>query len=305
MIIMVTGVPGSGKTLYSIGLLRKWLSEGRQVFADIDGLRVHGVMPAPEDWREAPEGSVVIYDEAQKRFGSQGMRGGRSERSDIAALEEHRHTGHDLLLITQHASLIHSHVRRLVGRHHHVFRLFGSPAAKIFTQERAMDTDSLGELRSADCQTWQFPRKDYSAYKSATVHTHKMRLPRFAVMGLGLMALLAAASAFLFSRSTILTNAVAADDVEVTEGSSARRRDPFAPNALPPIIDAQQSPVLIKGCISSETRCVCYGFDRAPIALENTVCRAYAENASLWMVLGGADGAQRRAPSAPTRNTNR
>ncbi len=76
MIYLVTGVPGSGKTLFSIGMIHDWLKEGRQVYADIEGLNIDGVEAAPDDWRDNPEGSVVVYDECQQKFPADGT-GGR------------------------------------------------------------------------------------------------------------------------------------------------------------------------------------------------------------------------------------
>ena len=70
MITLITAVPGSGKTLHAIGLILKALSEGRAVYARIDGLLIDEVKPAPDDWRDTPEGSLVIYDEAQEIFPS-------------------------------------------------------------------------------------------------------------------------------------------------------------------------------------------------------------------------------------------
>lgn len=175
MLILVTGVPGSGKTLYSVGLLRKFLEEGREVFTNIDGLTLPGCFPAPDDWRDAPDGSVVVYDECQQKFGPDGQ--GRSARNDIQEFETHRHRGMDILLITQHPKLLHAHIRRLIGRHHHVFRMYGSETAKVFTRDGQIDVDKPSALRDQDSTMWKYPKADFEVYKSATVHTHKRRLP--------------------------------------------------------------------------------------------------------------------------------
>ncbi len=106
MIYLVTGVPGAGKTLMSILWLEGWLAEGRPCYANISGLSMPGVEKAPEDWRDAPEGSVWVYDEVQQLWPSTG-RAGQADREDIRALETHRHTGHDIVIATQHPTLVH------------------------------------------------------------------------------------------------------------------------------------------------------------------------------------------------------
>ena len=72
MIKLITAVPGSGKTLSAIAMIIEGLVAGRPVFTNINGL-VKDKFPnnsllqdAPDDWRDTPEGSLVIYDEAQQ-----------------------------------------------------------------------------------------------------------------------------------------------------------------------------------------------------------------------------------------------
>ena len=77
MLTLITGVPGSGKSLRAVYELKKALDAGRPCYSDIEGLNMPGVLPAPDDWRTTPEGSFIVYDEAQKRpqFASTGRPG--------------------------------------------------------------------------------------------------------------------------------------------------------------------------------------------------------------------------------------
>ncbi|WP_100097333.1 zonular occludens toxin domain-containing protein [Xanthomonas campestris] len=68
MIYLVTGMPGNGKTLYAVEFIKKAVEKGRKVYTDIKGLTLAGIEPAPDDWRTLPDGSLVVYDEAHKRF---------------------------------------------------------------------------------------------------------------------------------------------------------------------------------------------------------------------------------------------
>lgn len=183
MIYLITGVPGSGKTLLAVEWIRQYLEEGRAVYSDIAGIDMSKVASgavageSPRDWRTTPEGSVVVFDEAQGQFASAG-KPGRPNDEVILAMETHRHTGHDLIFITQNGTMIHHHIRKLIGRHVHVQRAFGANAANLFQWYEATDERDRGERAKADKQLWRYPKKLFNAYKSATVHTHKVRIPR-------------------------------------------------------------------------------------------------------------------------------
>lgn len=178
MIFLITGVPGSGKTLKAVELIHAWLKQGRVVYSDIEGLSISGVLPSPEDWTTTPEGSVVIYDECQRIFPSTG-KAGVADDPRIRAMETHRHTGHDLVFITQAPTFVHHHIRKLVGTHIHVYRPMGMKAATIYTWTGICDSPmDKREQKRADVTRWTYPEKLFSDYKSATVHTHKFTIPK-------------------------------------------------------------------------------------------------------------------------------
>ena len=137
MLTLITGVPGAGKSLRAVALVQDALKAGRAVYSDIDGHNAPGVQAAPDDWRDTPEGSLVVYDEAQRKFPSTG-KPGVAEDERIRALETHRHTGHDIVFITQSPALIHHHIRKLVGRHIHVHRAAGLKRATLYTWDFAV-----------------------------------------------------------------------------------------------------------------------------------------------------------------------
>lgn len=186
MLFLVTGVPGSGKTLKVVSWIEEWAKAGRQIYTNIDGLAMD-VQPLPEDWQETPDNSVIIYDEAQQFFPSDG-KAGASSHPQIKGLETHRHQGKDLVFVTQHPNLIHHHIRKLVGQHDHIERVFGSQAATVFTWAQAANVGDYHERQNADKTTWRFPKRLYSAYKSATVHTHKFRIPKKIVLVFSIIA---------------------------------------------------------------------------------------------------------------------
>ena len=106
MITLITAVPGSGKTLLAVGLIWEYLKEGRAVYSNIEGLQKDKfpnnnlLFDAPDDWRETPDGSVVIYDECQQPhlYPADGQRGKVAD-DRLTAMETHRHSGHDLFFM--------------------------------------------------------------------------------------------------------------------------------------------------------------------------------------------------------------
>lgn len=276
MIILITGVPGSGKTLYGVHLLKEYMRANqklvevgetpRDLYADVDGLQLSGVLPAPEDWREAPDGSVLVYDECQQRMGPDGA--GRSSRPDIQELEVHRHRGIDIILITQHPKLLHAHVRRLIGRHYHLFRMFGAETAKVFRADRSMDVDKAASLNREDMTLWPYPKSLYGEYKSATVHTHRRQLPAWLKRSFVAMVVMAVVAGVLIYSSKGFwlagTSEPPAGDTFVWD------TEPLEVAAQPL---AEASPTEIPAaCIWSSSRCLCYDADGRRILREVQTC---------------------------------
>ncbi|SFB64180.1 zonular occludens toxin domain-containing protein, partial [Azotobacter beijerinckii] len=148
MLFLRTGLPGAGKTLNAL----KEVDEEHQpdpadptkrLYKDpdhpdlpprtiyysgipdlkLDRLKSNWVeFDTPEQWFNQPDGSVIVIDEAQRFFGADGTRA-RPEK--VARFETHRHQGLDIHLITQHPSLLMTHVRKLVGKHINMIRPYG------------------------------------------------------------------------------------------------------------------------------------------------------------------------------------
>jgi zona occludens toxin len=179
MIILITGTPGSGKSLYAVSRIVKWLKEGRTVYSDIDGLCVENVETSPNDWRTTPHGSVVIYDEAQQNDIFKKTKGVLSENQIIKDFEIHRHTGHDIVFITQSPKFLHSHILELVGEHYHLHRPYGASVANIYMWRMAQLNANTKTAKSMveTTKLFNYDKNLFKYYKSATQHTHKLRLP--------------------------------------------------------------------------------------------------------------------------------
>ena len=278
MIILITGVPGSGKTLYAVQLLEEYILANdhllktqqtpRDIFSDIDGLVIEGVKKSPTDWRDVPDGSVVCYDECQRNMGPDGQ--GRSSREDIQELETHRHRGIDIILITQHPKLLHAHVRRLIGRHYHLFRMYGAETAKVFRADKSIDVDKAASLNREDSVIWPYPKKLYGRYQSATVHTHKRKLPAWMIRsGIAVLVMLGLMAVFVwYAKDFFLSNM--GEEVAQPVGTFQWEPEPIANSA--PAEASSDRGSYPAGCIWSSERCICYDSERWLIQSDMSTC---------------------------------
>ncbi|WP_202742053.1 zonular occludens toxin domain-containing protein [Acinetobacter calcoaceticus] len=193
MLTLITATPGSGKTLKALSIIFDFLNDGRNVWTNIDGIKISGVrtfkndLVDPFDWRKLDDGSVVIYDEAQKHpaFAKKDMlkkypKDRAEEIADIAwDLDYHRHNGYDIVLITQSPKLLNQQTLDFVGEHLHLRRIFGAKQATIFhfpEYKLNPNTKSVRE-EAINKETFVFPKHLFKFYKSATLHTHKTHIP--------------------------------------------------------------------------------------------------------------------------------
>ena len=185
MITLITGTPGSSKTLNALDLiLNDPAFKDRPVYFYNVNLLQPGIalgwktidLDQAKTWYELPEGAVIVLDECQDLFPPEKF--GNKVPEHIRQLNTHRHLGIDLVLITQHPKLIDTKVRRLVGQHFHYKRQFGLQSATRFTfQECADDPNDYFAQKGATKTRKRFNKKLYGLYKSAEVHTHKRKIP--------------------------------------------------------------------------------------------------------------------------------
>jgi len=66
VITIIVGVPGAGKTLYTMSKLREEYQDREVYFHNIPGVTVDAwkELQDPYKWHEKPTGSVIIVDEA-------------------------------------------------------------------------------------------------------------------------------------------------------------------------------------------------------------------------------------------------
>ncbi|WP_154885731.1 zonular occludens toxin family protein [Neisseria sicca] len=254
MIILQTGVPGSGKTSSVVNMLMT--DESYTHFTDKDGVKkkrplfVNGIPELKIEHEELsdeqiksqpfqdflPYGSLVIIDEAQRLMGT------RSAASKvppfIEALATHRHHGLDIVLITQHPSFLDSFVRRLVQRHMHVS--IKPVGRKLYEWNECVDQpDSSVNIAKAIERTFVVPKKSFGMYKSAEVHTKpKRRIPKSLIFVVLFIPLLIGFTLYTINN---MSKRFGADEQQKTSTTSASDVDGAEPKTSPATADIGQN----------------------------------------------------------------
>lgn len=190
MITLITGAPGSGKTLYTVDKLLQQLvgttvkgqdEDGntveypRTIYSNINGLLIdHELIDA--DWLQAlhenkTTGAVVVFDEVQRVWPNRPT--GSKKPAAVEYLETHRHDGIDLIIMTQNPQLLDPAVRALVGRHLHMRRVGSMGAAIVYEWDAC--SNALTFKSAFTKHPYRYSRKAYRLYRSAKVHTKQQR----------------------------------------------------------------------------------------------------------------------------------
>ncbi|WHZ11207.1 MAG: hypothetical protein OJF60_001646 [Burkholderiaceae bacterium] len=310
MIYLITGVPGSGKTLYAVStLIRKLaaerlkgkdgeLIERRIVVDGIPNLLIpHESMVSlvenergqlePEtdgdsfmtwfDW--CKPGDVLVVDEVQRYLRPRAL--GAKPPDMVKMLETHRHFGVDIVFITQNPMLVDQNVRRLVGRHIHVRRLFGMARAVVYSWD-ACSVD-VHRTKGSTMSMWSYPKSAYKLYKSSELHTkQRQRVPLFLIVPvlalvLGVWAVPRAYSAIkgsMTGQGVGSSHSSAAAPVLPASQPVAVASAPVAPaSALASSKPADDAPHLA-GCFVFRGRCSCTDQFGAPFKVDGGVCEA-------------------------------
>lgn len=189
MITFVTGVPGAGKTAMLVHMLLKndrAYEAARPVFVmGINGLLIdHARVPPISEWTEKrpdpddptlqldyftfPPNSYLVIDECQKVYRPRNS--SSAVPPIVAALETHRHTGIDIILLTQKPHQVDNHVRGLAGRHIHIrTNLLG--IKHLYEWPEFQDVTNKENLKEAAKRKYSPPKEVFGLYKSAEIHT--------------------------------------------------------------------------------------------------------------------------------------
>jgi len=293
MIIVISGVPGTGKTLFALDYVLENFSDRSIYYNHIDGLKLPWTeFEDAKKWFDLPEGSVIVIDEAHQVF--EKTDGKSTPPRHISLLDEHRHHGYDIVLITQHPQDLNTYVRNRMGK----FLLLERPVHQpekctVYEWPRYESHFHIPDVRQkASSYTFNYPKKLYDQYKSATLHTVKRELPKGIKRLIATAALCALALPFvgyaIFHKvsqarnpAPIISSEVNQDDYNprqkrsyVQEGNDRRITETttgpeYFANYVPriqgvpstaPAFDALTQPRTFPTlqCIASEKKCWCY-----------------------------------------------
>ncbi len=314
-ITLITGVPGSGKTLYAISnLLRPFIGQTikqeidgqevirpRTIYTNINGLLLDhelidgGDNQGLKDWHKwAKPGSVICYDEFQKAWPPRPN--GSKVPDDIQALDTHRHMGVDFILITQNCMNVDRHILGLVDRHLHVRRVANMGMAVVYEWDHA--SKSLLYKNAITKAPWRFDKNVFKLYKSAEVHTKQKRkipgLVWFILAGLSVSAYAIPSLKNRLEERISGKPAIAAKNPDQPKPGEAQKTEyvkdgikytvettvPAIPASAPAAASSAVAPAYA-GCVSNRTRCTCYDATAKPVEVDPGICTGLVTGSSV------------------------
>lgn len=293
-ITLITGLPGHGKTLYTIVKVKELAEQtNRAVYQ-------HGIkdltlswqqLDDPKQWNHLPEGSIIIIDECQDFFPVHDSK--LASQDYVLQLAKHRHRGYDIYLITQHPMNIHAFVRRLIDKHYHTIRAFGMAASNFHEWNKVIDYPEKTKKDSIT-QLFPYPKDAYKYYKSAEVHTIQRKIPKkviwllvipFLLAGLGYVAWLKLNPKHTrdliegnkptqqYQSGIVQTNNQQVPKLDYLQSHTARLSD-FPASA--PIYDEITKPTTAPvpaACVLIRNKCQCYSQQATHLQTSDSVCR--------------------------------
>lgn len=313
MITLITGGPGTGKTAWTLNeILKLQDQEMRPLY--VHGIRDLKIPHAPiycrsnlcdictsqviddsalyvEDWPQWKEpGALIVIDEVQRIWRPRGA--SSQPHESVSMLETHRHYGVDFWIISQGPHLFDVFIRALVGRHVHLLANWAGRVQYEWPECR----QQLQYRSDAVKRPYKLPKRVYSLYHSAEVHTKQNKRVPLALYGLGgSLALLAFLVYFLLNRFSdpnhlvpghaaktavppVGTATVAAGPAGTPQASAFpdfTPEKPGVPESAPAyraLVQVKQAP-LMAGCVQSETKCLCYTHQATPYPTSQAFCR--------------------------------
>lgn len=336
MLKLVTGLPGAGKTSNELwDFLHAKEYEGRPKYATpIKGFipSNHGVTPLDhiDQWRELPEGSVIICDEVQRYCGTDL---GTTPPDWVQDFAIHRHSGKDFILITQAPGFLHPFARKLVQPHVNYHRPYNAKRVMRYSWESVQsDPSSKTSRNTGQSSMVKTDPKVFELYTSTVLDTHKTRLPMKSIVILGLAVLIFLVCAGFAVKFVLgMTQAHEPQANPATTAAVVHASAPAVPPGfLPkgdskpvwtqesvkpritgqpytaPVYDQLTTPTdfpRVAACMSSESRgtCNCFTQQATPVDVPASACHVFVKHGSFdpWLSGRKQQIAQRPANETP------
>lgn len=322
MLKLVTGLPGAGKTSNELwDFLHNKDYEGRPKYATpIKGFipTNHGVLPLDhiDQWRDLPEGSVILCDEVQRYCGTEL---GTNPPDWVKDLSIHRHSGKDLIFLTQAPGLLHPFARKLVQPHVNYHRPYNTKRIVRYSWESVQSDPASKTARNTGQSSFvKTNPKVFEMYTSTVLDTHSRRLPMKSIIILALAALVAVVCIGMAVRFTMrmmhkdepvpdpvtqqaVTHAAAApiadELVSTSQGKPVWTAESVKPRIAgqpytAPVYDQLTTPTdfpRVAACMSSESRgtCDCYTQQATPVDVPMSACLVFVRHGSFDPWLSG------------------
>jgi zona occludens toxin len=372
MLYLFTGLPGSGKTLNAI----KFVSESdffydyiedpkdstkkipnkqqdgsilrRPVYYhNINGLINPEWTKMDDDQAKKPheieKGSIIIYDECQDIFPVLPQSKQASLPDHYSYMNRHRHNGHDVILITQHPKNLNTQLRRLVNRHYHFKRLFGTDTIGRYEYQQCMDEplDFIAK-KEAEYEKITLDSSYFNQYKSAEIHTVKKDIPYKRFMPLVILTILLLIAAIFSvrwflnqssiheyqdqqdsSKPSLIEKATTlnATGLNLNPNTTTNTENPdnYLQRLKPridglvhtaPIYDELTQPKSyprIAACVitHNKNKCQCYTQQATKLSVEDSICRNIQANGYFDPTVPDSRGYQQQGKPLLSRNTTK
>lgn len=188
-LVLLTGLPGSAKSYVAVEAMmwiRKNHPEVKVYSHDIPGLEVEGVLPAPLDWRDTDENSVVFYDEAADIEWCKASTKLQSDDDRVNEFRRIRKGNRNVVLMTQDPAYIHIMIRKLVQTHYHMSNPQMDPVKTKFYEFRGSAIPSFDNPRSWKSRVFNEGTIDivpevynnYISISKTAKHDKKKKMPK-------------------------------------------------------------------------------------------------------------------------------
>lgn len=232
---LITGGIGTGKSLWTVEQLFKEHEKTpeREIYTDITGIKHTGIKKAPDDWREIPNNSLIVYDEVQYR--DLFSRHNSKRDKQILDLTTIRKRGIELWLITQRARFLNADVLGLVNEHVHLERV-GQKISNVYIwQEAELNITKTKKMFAFDKYRWAYPEHIFGFYESIqpdAKHNKRSYLNK-AVVSIVITLVLALIAGAIFVKFAA-SKGISATGVETKKPEKQTMAQPIQnPNATP------------------------------------------------------------------------
>lgn len=255
-IYLIVGQPRHGKSQFSVKTaydyhlknleIQKRIDSGkydpdkdivREIYSDIEGHseKCDFIHPAPADWRDVPDNSIIFMDEIHKRPEYTDADGKMSQNPMIVDLTTHGHQNKDILLMTQDPQRLNKGIRALVEKMYLVKRPIQKPNfATIYEFERWLRDPwqaavSERSVKYQDSYKFFYKKKWQDMYTSASAHTSiNFKIQSKFIYAIIAIIVLMSAAYFLFTKSggdKLARNAVAGISGDKVEKEQTQKTD--------------------------------------------------------------------------------